>query len=708
MCKVIIFCQITTYAYDERGRLTNQATGTIINSIEEYDKNNNIKKQTGPSGSQTYTYKLNGLLETQTSEDGKTASYQYDDLGRVTNYTDYFGKVTSYQYKENTNNLEHVIAGNNTVDYTYYLDSTLKSRSTNGTTQSYTYDTQNRVTQVANSDTAGATNFAYNYTYYPNGNVYTKQAKKNNVVTKDEEYTYDSLNRVKTISAPSKLTTYDYDENSNITEETTQSGPAIPNITAYTYDDDNRLTQTKTEKNDILDFTYDDNGNLISKMETAPIVTSENHDVALNKLGVDNILGLTKTAYYEYNELNQLTSYKDLNGVSETYSYNVNGLRNSKTYGGNTTKFYYNGDSVVNETKNGSLSATNIYGANGQAEIRKNQSGSTITDGYLFYDGHGDVTSVRDTSKAVIAEYGYDIYGKEESSTGTFENPIRYTGQYYDGETGMYYMRARFYDPDIRRFTSEDPAKDGVNWYAYCNGNPIALSDPSGLKPKDEFKSPEEAAKDFASYYFEDTQTIQLELGSLIYSYVDAKGNPAFSYVAATVGGVDSVNEYDVSDSLPKNTTVVATIHTHPTGAGGAENSDVDMKHSDESGKDSYVVGCSLNNRAEVWYYKSGSKMTPKNLSTIKEFRHLSTNERLALYYNFKDKFNESKAKSKQPTYPHAWPNLLAGAEGSNGYLSPDKTNRIIAFCENMHHSNSPAAQAEYKKIISEIFYSSH
>ena len=138
--------------------------------------------------------------------------------------------------------------------------------------------------------------------------------------------------------------------------------------------------------------------------------------------------------------INQLTQYKDLNGVSESYSYHVNGLRDSKTYNGVAIKYYYSGDNVVNETKNGTLSATNIYGAGAQAAFRENVSGSTVTAGYYFYDGHGDVKTVY--SKAggerpmVLASYDYDIYGKARSTTGTFENPIRYTGQYFDSETG--------------------------------------------------------------------------------------------------------------------------------------------------------------------------------------------------------------------------------------------------------------------------------
>ena len=68
--------------------------------------------------------------------------------------------------------------------------------------------------------------------------------------------------------------------------------------------------------------------------------------------------------------------------------------------------------------------------------------------------------------------------GERESDT----NPFRYAGEYLDKETGNIYLRARYYDPSIGRFISEDPIKDGTNWYVYCSNNPIAFVDPTGLR----------------------------------------------------------------------------------------------------------------------------------------------------------------------------------------------------------------------------------
>ena len=68
--------------------------------------------------------------------------------------------------------------------------------------------------------------------------------------------------------------------------------------------------------------------------------------------------------------------------------------------------------------------------------------------------------------------YSYDAFGNQTSETGD-SNPFRYAGEYWDSESGLIYLRARYYAPTTGRFTSEDPARDGLNWYVYCGGNPV-------------------------------------------------------------------------------------------------------------------------------------------------------------------------------------------------------------------------------------------
>mgnify|MGYP002510913681 FL=1 len=67
-----------------------------------------------------------------------------------------------------------------------------------------------------------------------------------------------------------------------------------------------------------------------------------------------------------------------------------------------------------------------------------------------------------------IKEYNYDAYGNEIEQNPTDTNPYRYCSENYDTETGLIYLRARYYDPELGRFLTEDPVKDGLNWYVYC------------------------------------------------------------------------------------------------------------------------------------------------------------------------------------------------------------------------------------------------
>jgi RHS repeat-associated protein len=105
---------------------------------------------------------------------------------------------------------------------------------------------------------------------------------------------------------------------------------------------------------------------------------------------------------------------------------------------------------------------------------------------YFHTNAHGDIISVTDSSKNRIATYSYDPWGKLTSSTGTLENPFRYAGYYYDSETGLYYLQARYYKADIYRFLTKDPDGGDVreplslNSYLYCVDNPVNNVDPDG------------------------------------------------------------------------------------------------------------------------------------------------------------------------------------------------------------------------------------
>ena len=117
---------------------------------------------------------------------------------------------------------------------------------------------------------------------------------------------------------------------------------------------------------------------------------------------------------------------------------------------------------------------TYIYGADGLA-YRRDADGTIYTYNTNF---RGDVLSVMDENQNCMAEYVFDAYGNifnQYNATG-FSDNFGYRGEYHDPESGYIYLRMRYLDPTSGRFLTEDPAKDGLNWFSYCGGNPVKFT----------------------------------------------------------------------------------------------------------------------------------------------------------------------------------------------------------------------------------------
>ena len=236
---------------------------------------------------------------------------------------------------------------------------------------------------------------------------------------------------------------------------------------------------TSDEVTEITRYEYDYNGNMTYKgketIKPEDIDSQETFDAYLAGSKKDSQL-----AFYEYNGLNQLFRAMEEGKLIE-YAYNAEGLRTNKTVNGVMTVHVWDGNNMVAELdEKGSLIAKYIRGINLIAA--DNYNGSSTTRQYYVYNGHGDVVLLTNSSGSVTKTYEYDAFGVEKNPDPNDINPFRYCGEYFDTETGNIYLRARYYDPSVGRFISEDPIRDGFNWYSYCFNNPINFIDPNGLK----------------------------------------------------------------------------------------------------------------------------------------------------------------------------------------------------------------------------------
>jgi RHS repeat-associated protein len=221
------------------------------------------------------------------------------------------------------------------------------------------------------------------------------------------------------------------------------------------------------------------------------IINETAYDVNGNESAVTDGNGNVTT--YTYDAENRLSkvSVTDKDGktaVIQQNRYNGDGQRIQKVEGSKTTNYYYQ-DGVVSYTTDGENSQTsqNLIGTDGNI-LATQRYGSDHTD-YLLYhkDIQGSSTSLVKEDGSADATYQYTDFGETTiNGDNKVENEVCYTGGIYDQSTGLYYLNARYYNPEDGRFVTEDTYRgendkpDTQHLYVYCANNPINHVDPSG------------------------------------------------------------------------------------------------------------------------------------------------------------------------------------------------------------------------------------
>jgi RHS repeat-associated protein len=396
--------------------------------------------------------------------------------------------TTTYTY-DNMDRLTAKATPEGTLNYTYDAAghvASIASSNANGASMSYAYDDLNRLSTVVDNRLGLTTSYSYDNASnvatvtYPNGLQTT--------------FSYDQLNRVSALSSSVAGYTYQRGPTGNLTGATESNGRAE----SWSYDGIYRLTNESISlapsgRNGSIGYSLDPVGNRLSDASSVEGIPSGswgyNSDDEVSSESYDangNVLA-TGGKTFSYDSENHLMSM----GSTVALLYDGDGNRVAKTVNGVTTLYLVDdlnptGYPQVVEELSGAGAVTRQY-TYGLQRIDENQVlNGTWTPSFYGYDGGGNVRQLTNAAGAVTDTYEYDAFGNSFTVSGSTPNEFLYRGEQYDSDLGLYYLRARYYNPLTGRFMSRDP-DDGklpdpktLHKYLYAQGDPVNGIDPRG------------------------------------------------------------------------------------------------------------------------------------------------------------------------------------------------------------------------------------
>lgn len=472
-----------TYAYDAGERLCHRTDRNGAETIYKYNIYGNLleRRAKGVHGgqeelSESYEYTAEGLLKSAISKEmlkdghsvGMRYSYGYDSRGRLTEkkasgrtllsfaydlngnltrQTDVSGKTTEYRYDLIDRILEVWDNGKQVAGYEYNPDDTVKELHCGNLYTEYAYDADRNLTGLKTMLEKEVL-VDNHYRYDGNGNRVEKR-QLHGITT----YTYDSRNRLSAVEYPGRKEGLFYDKAGNRTKRVCNGMEEL-----YRYDKRNRLT-AYTRGGVTTEFDYDRAGNLVKDDK----------------------------AEYRYDAFNRTSKVETFDGNIQINRYDAEGLRHEMEENGKLVSFIFRGTEVAAEEsresriryiRTGELIASDAEYARTYYHYVSDELGS-ITHVVSGAGKDGEETEI--PAGSILNCYEYDEWGNLTVCEETAGNRFKFNGQQYDPVTRQYYLRARYYNPVIGRFTQEDTYRnDGLNLYVYCRNNPVCYVDPSG------------------------------------------------------------------------------------------------------------------------------------------------------------------------------------------------------------------------------------
>ncbi len=313
--------------------------------------------------------------------------------------------------------------------------------------------------------------------YDHNGNMVEKRNLEGTT-----RYAYDANNQLVEVSYPGAggllSERFGYDKAGNrLTRERRTADSII--METYRHDNCNRIKELNRR-------TYEPDG-VTPKLKKSPAV-GNNPDAVASYIGETSYFGYDRSgnllsdgnATYTYDGFGRTAEVKMANGNSQINRYDAEGLRAEMEENGQLVQFLFNEEKevIAEETSNDVIRYVRGLG------IISSDSESARTYYHYVSDNQGSVRLIlTDTAndRRIRNYYCYDAFGESVISHEDVHNRFRFNGEQYDPITSQYYLRARFYNPIIGRFTQEDTYYgDGLNLYEYCRNNPVLYRDPSG------------------------------------------------------------------------------------------------------------------------------------------------------------------------------------------------------------------------------------